>query len=120
MQYYVEGLGNIPIDSDHLPDETMVLWKIDLLDLYIVTFNLKEVDYDIWIQKNFKSGTIRVIVRHAESDTRDYDGIIKIVKDSVKYETVVKYIFPNGEKIVEHQNGLANCWREWITNCQKN
>lgn len=117
MQYYVEGLGNIQIDSDHLPDETMVIWNIDLLDLYIVTFNLKEVDYDIWVQKNFKSGTIRVIIRHAETDVRDYDSVIKIVKESLKYKTIITHIFPNAEKIVEHQNATTAAWKEWTDKC---
>lgn len=56
--YYIQGIGYYPIDVKHLPKDLYKMNKIELLDLLIFKFNDKT-----WIQKNYISGRIRIIIK---------------------------------------------------------
>lgn len=56
MHYYLQGLGYDLVSKKNLPDYFNML-QVPLLDLFIY-----RIEDNVWVQKNYKSGKIRIII----------------------------------------------------------
>jgi len=95
--FFIQGLGYIPIDSRHLPKDLYRMNKIELLDLLIFKFNDKT-----WIQQNYKSGKIRIIIK--TTDIQDKDQMEKECSEFV-LENIEK-VFANADAILQKQDEI--------------
>lgn len=97
MTYYIQGIGYYPIDVKHLPKETFRLVKIELLDLLIF-----KVDDNIWIQQNYVSGKIRVIIKTKEIKEKD-----QLEKECSQFvHEKIKKVFDNANEILKKQDEI--------------
>lgn len=97
LNYYIQGLGYHPIDPKHLPSETCWINKIELLDLYIL-----KLSDNIWVQKNYVSGKIRVIIKtktvQEVKDVEEQCNVVNLVK--------IQKLFENVDAILDKQQEL--------------
>lgn len=96
--YYVQGVGYIPVNEKHLPKDVYRMVNIELLDLLIFKINDK-----YWIQKNYKSGTIRIIIKTTKILDKDL-----LEKECLKFDADhIKKVFDRSEEIIALQNRLV-------------
>lgn len=95
--YYIEGIGYHPIDSKYLPSQMFWINKVDILDLYIL-----KISNDFWVQKNYKSGKIRIIKKTKSiQEIKDLEAEIK--KVNMKK---IEFIFNKVDEILNKQEEL--------------
>lgn len=101
--YYIQGLGYHPIDQKHLPCQICWINRIELLDLYIV-----KLSNDVWVQKNYVSGKIRVIIK-----TKTVEQVADVEErcKSVNLEKIQK-LFESVDAILDKQAELVNLFAE--------
>lgn len=95
--YYVQGLGYISIDPKHLPRELYVMNKIDLLDLWIFKF-----DDNTWIQKNYISEKIRIIIK--TNEIKDKEEMEK--ETNLFLHEEIEKVFKHADTILQKQDEI--------------
>lgn len=100
--YYIQGIGYHPIDEKHLPKDICRMVNINLLDLLI--FRINNI---YWVQKNYKSGTIRMIIK----TTRILDKEL-LEKECLDFDLEhIKKVFDRSEEIISMQNQLVKLFK---------
>lgn len=106
MDYYIEEIGKIPISN--LPKQNNYMVKDTLLDLYFQKLNLiTENNTKIWIQKNYLSGKVRIIIEYVEGEL--FEQLIEKVKETAQYKRALE-TFESAENILRYQNELDKLW----------
>ncbi len=96
--YYIQGIGYHPVSKKNLPDFFNIM-KVPLLDLYIY-----RIEDDVWVQKNYISGKIRVIIR-----TKEVMDPIKMEKECEEFDMKrITKIFDNVVAIQQKQKELSD------------
>jgi hypothetical protein len=108
MQFYVEGLGVIPVEETTLPKRSNLVNFDKFLDLFIIRINTK---LPIWVQKNALSGTERYIVGFDPTSDgkvifQDYKPVVDVLESNSDYQRAKRQI-KNAENIYKVQLELA-------------
>lgn len=108
MQFYVEGLGVIPVEEATLPKRSNLVNFDKFLDLFIIRINTK---LPIWVQKNALSGTERYIVGFDPTSDgkfifQDYKPVVDVLESNSDYQRAKRQI-KNAENIYKVQLELA-------------